>query len=133
MQLFDVACILGIVVIINALSNEQRYDNYIAVLKNCLKELGLSEEVYAYASVINNTDGAYDKAKCADLCMFKALKIMKPDGHIDLEKALEHLLSGEPGVQRDIMKTNIETCSKKKEDNDCDTAHNMMTCAVGTY
>ncbi|XP_058797591.1 uncharacterized protein LOC131667867 isoform X2 [Phymastichus coffea] len=133
MRLYGHVFILGITAIVSALSNEQRYDSYVAVLKNCLKEHGLTEEIYAYASATNNTDGAYDKAKCADLCMFKSLKIIKSDGYIDLEKALEHLLSGEPGVQRDIMRTNIEKCSKKKEDNDCDTAHNMMMCAVGTY
>lgn len=40
---------------------------------------------------------------------------MKPTGRIDLKKALEHLLTGEPGIQRDIMKSNIEYCSKKSK------------------
>ncbi|OXU16757.1 hypothetical protein TSAR_014502 [Trichomalopsis sarcophagae] len=134
MRLFAFAHVLGIVLLIHnsaTKTNEERFWDYVDVLKDCAKENGISIESYAYASKKNNTDGIYEKSKCVEACMFKSHKIMRPDGTIDMEKAIEHLLTGNPGEKRDLMKKNIEACEIPNGDNECEVAHTMVKCALG--
>ncbi|XP_016845237.1 uncharacterized protein LOC100116477 isoform X2 [Nasonia vitripennis] len=146
MRLFAFANVLGIVLLIHnsaTKTNVERFWDYVDVLKDCAKENGISIESYAYASKKNNTDGIYEKSKCVEACMFKSHKItcrailmkrisqMRPDGTIDMEKAIEHLLTGNPGEKRDLMKKNIESCEIPNGDNECEVAHTMVKCALG--
>ncbi|XP_011505182.1 PREDICTED: uncharacterized protein LOC105367999 [Ceratosolen solmsi marchali] len=111
-----------------AVSNEAQYPDYMEVLQNCTKENKITLERYIQASKTRNNNADIE---CVDACMFKIYKILNPDGTIDLQKAIEHLVTNRPGVQRDVMQKNIELCSMKKEDNECHTARNLMNCALG--
>uniref|UniRef100_A0ABD2XA77 Uncharacterized protein n=1 Tax=Trichogramma kaykai TaxID=54128 RepID=A0ABD2XA77_9HYME len=109
-----------------------RNEYYHGLLNNCSRAQNISVEQYIYASARNNTNGVWELAKCVDECMLKTLSVMKPDGKVDMDLAMEHLLWGEPGLQRNATKSAIENCHITGLD-DCNAAHNLMVCALGDY
>ena len=50
---------------------------YKYLLNKCTKENNITTEQYIYASKKNNSNGMYEKAKCADACMFGTLQIVR--------------------------------------------------------
>ncbi|XP_014222041.1 uncharacterized protein LOC106649250 isoform X3 [Trichogramma pretiosum] len=87
-----------------------RNEYYHGLLNNCSRAQNITVEQYIYASARNNTNGVWELAKCVDECMLKTLSVMKPDGKVDMDLAMEHLLWGEPGLQRNTTKSAIENC-----------------------
>ncbi|XP_023247020.1 general odorant-binding protein 56a-like, partial [Copidosoma floridanum] len=110
--------------------NEERRRLYLEVIANCTKEVGITFEDYALSFINNDTKGIYEKVKCVNACMFKAHGIMRPNGTINAEKAVEHLLSSKLGVDVHVLHDIIIECSEGKGENDCDTAQKLMDCVI---